>query len=112
MTPARPYLMWPAAVLLHVDGEGEPMARRRPRTVLPVMRARRGKSQRPTDGPAYTVIASHWDSGWDVFILDASDGLVGQTRAPSRTKIEGAARAYLADARPSALPVTIDIIVR
>jgi hypothetical protein len=46
---------------------------------------------------AYTVIARRWNDGWDVFILHADLGLIGQTRSESRTGIGRAARAHLSE---------------
>jgi hypothetical protein len=40
---------------------------------------------------------SRWDHGWDVFILDHQNGLIGQTRATRWDEIEVAARRLMVE---------------
>jgi hypothetical protein len=41
------------------------------------------------------VLVSHWDNGWDVFILDPMSGLVGTVRAATLAEVESAANGEL-----------------
>lgn len=47
-------------------------------------------------GREYVVLVSHWDDGWDVFVLDpARRGLVATARAATLAEVESAAHQAL-----------------
>jgi hypothetical protein len=43
----------------------------------------------------FVVLVSHWDNGWDVFILDAEQGLVTTTRSVTLADVRWAAERAL-----------------
>jgi hypothetical protein len=43
----------------------------------------------------YQVLASPWNEQWDVFVLDATDGLIGATVADTSAAITAAALQFL-----------------
>lgn len=49
----------------------------------------------PGSDHEYVVLVSHWDDGWDVFVLDPSQGLVGATKASTLAEVDDAAHATL-----------------
>jgi len=61
----------------------------------------------------FTVVATRWDRGWDVFLLDREGGLLGQTRAPTHQGVERAARRLLSDhAVPDAHTAALNMILK
>jgi hypothetical protein len=54
----------------------------------------------PRPHAAVSVLVSHWDHGWDLFILDPDDGLIGQTHIVDRHDVEYATRVYLREHHP------------
>ena len=51
------------------------------------------------DPSSYTALATRWDGGYDVFVVHADRGLIGQTRCLSRAGVESAVRTYLESER-------------
>ena len=43
----------------------------------------------------YTVLTHRFGDGWDVFVLDPTQGLIGSTSAPTFSDVEHAARVLL-----------------
>jgi hypothetical protein len=59
-------------------------------------------SRRPGHRPPrqVRVLMSRWDQGWDLFLLDPDDGLLGRARVEDRDQVEPAVRAYLREHHP------------
>ena len=44
----------------------------------------------------YTALVCAWAGGWEVFVLDPSEGLLGRTETVTLGEVETAARGFLA----------------
>jgi hypothetical protein len=49
----------------------------------------------PAPDRDFTVLVSHWDGSWDVFVLDPVDGLLGAVQAATPAEVEPVARDFL-----------------
>lgn len=49
----------------------------------------------PVPDRDFTVLVSHWDGSWDVFVLDPVDGLLGAAQAATPAEVESVARDFL-----------------
>jgi len=58
----------------------------------------------------FTALASPWDGGWEVFVLDPVEGLIGSTQAGLPGDVETSARTLLSR-RFGAQPHTFRLVV-
>jgi hypothetical protein len=55
---------------------------------------------------------SRWDQGWDLFLLDPDDGLLGRARVEDRDQVEPAVRAFLREHHPEHAEEQIVVVER
>ncbi len=83
-TPGRPY-----GVRRHTSGAGHPTP--------------------PPEPRHFTAVASAWDHGFDVFVLD-QDAVIGTTRCANRSEVVAAAEEIISEAGLAAAPHQLDVV--
>jgi hypothetical protein len=73
-------------------------------------RSKRSAPQRePRSGRRFTVVASRWDRGWEVYVLGGSD-VIGSSRCAARDEVAAAAEKVLREAGLAGEPFGLELI--